>query len=111
MKKLASLLLAVFLGVSFMATSAMADPAKGQKLYLKYMKDIIGMNGAKFAAKHTQEEWTALFDKDGEGFKKEFGTSDKAKKFFEGEKFKTMLPDLKDFAVEYASDSGNVPSC
>lgn len=107
MKKFASLLLAIFLGLSFVTTTAMADAAKGQKLYLKYMKKILGMNGAKFAAQHTQDEWEELFEDDAAGFKKKFGPN----KFFDGEKFKKIAPHIKDFAIEYASDSGNVPSC
>lgn len=111
MKKLMSLIVSGFLMLSVLSTSAMADPAKGQKLYLKYLKSVTEMNGAKFAAKHTQDEWEELFADDGAGFKKEFGVNEKAQKFFEGEKFKQIMPHIKDFAIEYASDSGNVPSC
>ena len=111
MKKFSSLILSGFLMASVLSTSAMADPAKGQKLYLKYLKKTVGFNGAKFAAKHTQDEWEELFENDGEEFKKEFGSNDKTKKFFEGEKFKKIMPHIKDFVIEYASDSGNVPSC
>ena len=111
MKRVTGLLLAIFLGLSLATSTALADPAKGQKLYLKYMKKTTGMNGAKFAAVHTQDEWEELFENDGEGFKAEFGTSDRAKKFFEGAKFKKIMPHIQDFVIEYASDSGNVPSC
>ncbi len=111
MKRVTGLLLAIFLGLSLATSTALADPAKGQKLYLKYMKKTTGMNGAKFAAVHTQDEWEELFEEDGAGFKKEFGTSDRAKKFFGGKKFEKIMPHIKDFVIEYASDSGNVPSC
>ena len=37
-----------------------ADAAKGQKLYMKKMKASCGFSGAKFAAKHTVDEWTAI---------------------------------------------------
>ncbi len=93
------------LGVA--ATSLSADAVKGQKLFSKILKDPCGMTGAKFAAKHTQDEW------------KELKTSGK----FEAEVIK-ICPNVKagdlspsaieniiDFSIEFASDSGNVPSC
>jgi hypothetical protein len=49
MKKVIGLLVSAFLLLGLMSTSAMADAAKGQKYYLKYMKDGSGLNGAKFA--------------------------------------------------------------
>ena len=65
------------------------------------------MTGAKFAAKHTQDEWKEL----------------KASGKFEAEVIK-ICPNVKagdlspsaieniiDFSIEFASDSGNVPSC
>ena len=93
------------LGVA--ATSLSADAVKGQKLFSKILKDPCGMTGAKFAGKHTQDEW------------KELKTSGK----FEAEVIK-ICPNVKagdlspsaieniiDFSIEFASDSGNVPSC
>ena len=93
------------LGVA--ATSLSADAVKGQKLFSKILKDPCGMTGAKFAAKHTQDEWKEL----------------KASGKFEAEVIK-ICPNVKagdlspsaieniiDFTIEFASDSGNVPSC
>jgi hypothetical protein len=111
MKKLASVILSVFIGSAFVSSMAFADAAKGQKLYLKYLKKSMGMNGAGFAALHTQDEWEEMFENDGEGVKalmKEKGVSES---FLNGDKFKKFMPHIKDFAIEYASDSGNVPSC
>ena len=31
--------------------------------------------------------------------------------FLKGDKFEKFMPDIKDFCIEFASDSGNVPSC
>lgn len=82
-----------------------ASVAQGQKLYLKKMKEACGINGAEFAKTHTQEVWKMI---------QEAGvfTTEVAK----------ICPNLKefeeawgesifDFAYEYASDSGHVPSC
>ena len=112
MKKLLALLVTAFFMASVVATSAFADPAKGQKYYLKFMKKTTGINGAKFAAQHTQAEWKTLFDGDAAAFIKEYSAKyPDAEKFLTGDKFKKFMPDIRDFAIEYANDSGNVPSC
>jgi len=77
----------------------------GQKYYLKEMKKPCGMNGAKFAAMHTQDEWEEIHNLGG----------------FEKEAIricphivniqKEGLVDLYAFSYAYAKDSGSVPSC
>ena len=63
-KKVLTLLAAAAL----MAASVHADALKGQKQYLKHLKPKFQMNGTKFAAQHTQDEWEELFeDKGGSG--------------------------------------------
>lgn len=110
MKKLLSLVIAGFLSLGLLSTSSFAEVAKGQTYYLKFFKDSLGMNGAKFAALHSQDEWKELF-KSGK-FEEEFGAKSEAlKTFFKGDKWPKMRDDVKDFAIEYANDSGNVPSC
>jgi len=105
MTKFTKLALAALLGMAVMTTSASADAAKGQKIYAKKLKETCGMNGAEFAKKHTQDEWTAIIE--GGKLADEIkticgdGASVKEKK----------LGDIGDFANEFASDSGNVPSC
>ena len=112
MKKVIGLLVTAFFVLGLMSTNAMADAAKGQKYYLKYMKNDSGLNGAKFATQHTQAEWKALFDGKGEKFIAEYSKKFPALEgFLKGEKFAKFMPDIKDFCLEYASDSGNVPSC
>jgi len=105
MTKFTKLAVAALFAFAVVGTTASADVAKGQKLYSKKLKGACGFTGAKFAGKHTQDEWEKI---------KEAG------KF--GEEAKNLCPkltkfkdkytnDLYDFAYEYASDSGNVPSC
>lgn len=111
MRKLSALLLATFLGLGLCVSTASADAAKGQKLYLKFMKGPTGLNGAQFAAQHTQAEWEALCADGGAGFIEEYSAKfPDAEKFLKG-KFKRFQPDICDFVINYASDSGNVPSC
>jgi hypothetical protein len=105
MTKFTKLALAALLGMAVMTTTASADADKGQKIYSKKLKETCAMDGGKFAAKHTQDEWTAIIEEEkladeitsicGEG------AAVKEKK----------LGDLGDFVTEFASDSGNVPNC
>jgi hypothetical protein len=95
-----------FVVMSLTATSASAGAEKGQKIYSKKLKKACGFNGAKFAAKHSQDEWEEI--KEGGKF------ADEIKKICPNanvDKIKKYLDDLYDFAYEYANDSGNVPAC
>ncbi len=107
MTKLLKIVLAgaLFLGVA--STTASADVVKGQKLFIKKYKKACGFNGAKFASKHSQDEWTAI--KEAGKFKEEFM---KICPEVKEEKLKDKyMPHIFDFSLEYANDSGNVPSC
>lgn len=105
MKKVLGLVASTVLLASLATTAASADPAKGQKLYLKKLKKACDINGAKMAAKHTQDEWKELKDSG--------KLEDEIKKICPNVKDvkDKYLPDLFDFFYEYGSDSGNVPSC
>ena len=105
--KLLKIIMAGTLALGIASTSLSADAVKGQKLFSKLLKEPCGMTGAKFAAKHSQEEW------------KELKTAGK----FEEEIIKicpnvkagdinaSVQENLSDFVIEFANDSGNVPSC
>jgi hypothetical protein len=109
MKKL--LLIIAIITTSIYAIET-GSPNKGQKIYVKKLKKITGINGAKMAAKHSQEEWEELFEGKGDLFISELSKDfPKKVKFFKNKKFKKYLPDLKAFFIEYANDSGNIPSC
>jgi len=104
-KEVLSMLATGLLIASVASTSVMANPSKGQKIYLKKIKKSCGMNGADMASKHTQDEW--------ESFKENGTLEDELKKTCPNLKDvkDKYLPDLFDFFYEYGSDSGNVPSC
>ena len=110
-----SLIKVIILGAllgSMGSSVLMADVKKGQKHYLKTFKSKFKMNGVKFATLHTQEEWNQLFENEGEAFKKEFSQAyPKSKKVLSNPKVWKKLQHVRDFAIEYASDSGNMPSC
>ena len=104
MNTITKLALATLLGTALFSTTATADVKKGQKLYMKKMKAKCGYSGAKFAGNHTQAEWEAK--KDTAAFKAE------AAKLCPGLELKDKYVEhIYDFSHEYASDSGNVPSC
>ena len=104
MTKFTKLALVALFGMAVMTTTASADAAKGQKLYQKKLKEPCGMTGADFSAKHTQDEWKEIFDAG--KMAEEIGT------ICNGASVKDkILPFIYDFAYEFASDSGNVPSC
>lgn len=97
------------LAILVCVSSAQADIKKGQKAYLKQCKKCHG-NGTKGSAMQTQDGWTAAFENDAEVFKK-WHAGTKGEKYTNSKKFKRSAPHLKDFLFQYASDSGNVPSC
>jgi len=105
MKKIAKIALAATIFLTLSATTANADSAKGQKLYAKKLKKACGMNGAKMAAKHTQDEWDDL----------KGNLKDEIKSVCPKVKDKALkdkyLKHYFDFFHNFASDSGNVPSC
>ena len=101
MKKI---LLTSLIGLGLLSSVAYADINKGKKIYMKKMKAACGFSGAKFATKHTQDEWEKI--KGAGKFKEE------AQKICPGLKLKDKyVNDVYDFSYEFASDSGNVPSC
>lgn len=106
MTKFTKLALVALFGMAMLTTTASAgDAGKGLKLYSKKLKSVCEMSGADFAKKHTTDEWTAIID--GGKMAAEItaicGDDAKIKD--------KLVPFIGDFAVEYSSDSGNVPSC
>jgi hypothetical protein len=105
-------ILSIIAIAALLSSSVYADVKTGQKTYLKLLKNKFNMNGTKFAAEHTVEEWTELFNNNAEGFIKEYSTKfPNAEATLTNIENKDKLQDIGDFAKEYGSDSGNVPSC
>ncbi|RRJ82788.1 hypothetical protein [Aestuariirhabdus litorea] len=107
MKKLIILSMSLIL-----STPTMADADKGQKYYLKYLRPYFDYNGQVFATQKTQNEWKEDFKEDAKIFIKEFSKKHpNAEEFLNGAKFQKMAPHIGDFAIKYASDSGQLPNC
>ncbi|PHO09124.1 cytochrome C [Malaciobacter canalis] len=90
---------------SMFTISAQADALKGQKIIIKKLKKDCGFTGAVLAKKHTQDEWKAKFESK--------TLNDEILKICPKAKplKNSYLPHVYDFLYNYASDSGNVPSC
>lgn len=111
MNTLGKLTLATVAACGLLVSTASADAAKGQKLYSKKLKEVCGMTGAKFAASHTQMEWE-MAKEDGKLTEVFTEVCPAGEKIFSGAKFKKKYEShIYDFVIEFASDSGNVPSC
>jgi len=88
---------------------------KGQKTYVKKCRKCHGV-GQKIAASKRMKEWKVLLNKKNKGAElaKIHLDSEKAKKshqYFNSKKYRKRARHLRDFMVEYAKDSGNVPAC
>ncbi len=105
--KLSKILLASTLILGLASTSLVADVVKGQKAYIKLLKEPCGMDGAKFALKHTQAEWKKI-KADGKAEEEIIKICPNVKA---GDVKENLLEHIMDFSIEFASDSGNVPSC
>jgi len=104
MQKIIKLTLVTLLGLSLLSSTALADADKGQKIYSKKLKASCGMKGSDFASRHTQDEWRDIFEAG--------QLDDEIRNTCQGVELKEKaIPFIYDFVYEYASDSGNVPSC
>jgi hypothetical protein len=107
-KKMTKIQKAVFVaiaGIGFLSTVAFADVNKGQKIFIKEMKPPCGFDGGTMAKKHTQAEWKAIYDagKLNDELIKQCPKAAPLKDSY--------IEHVFDFLHNYASDSGNVPSC
>ncbi|MEJ2372862.1 MAG: cytochrome C, partial [Sulfurimonas sp.] len=66
MKKTTSLLLTALMASSVLSTSVVADPAKGQRVYLKKLKGVCkkaGLrNGADLSKKKNRKDWESIHE-------------------------------------------------
>lgn len=94
------------LSLGLVAVESRADSELGQKYYVIYMKEETGLKGSVFTKQHTQAEWKALFDHNGEKFAAEYGKKYPAlKAFLKSNDFQEVRIDIRDFCIEYAKDT------
>ncbi|MBY6198124.1 hypothetical protein [Vibrio hangzhouensis] len=98
--------------LSLLANGAYADAAKGQEYYLEHLRPLFGYNGEEFATQHLKVEWKRYFKKDAAKFIKKYSKKHpESAEFLASDEFQTIAPDIRDFAIKYAADSGELPAC
>ena len=105
--KLLKIIMAGTLALWITSSTLSTDALKVQKLFNTLLKEPCGMTGAKFAAKHSQEEWKAL--KESGKFEEELIKICPSVKA--GDIKESLQEHIIDFSIEFANDSGNVPAC
>lgn len=106
----------VFIALSILILSfSSADAAiyKGQKEFVKQCTKC-HESGQTFVSKYKMKEWKKMMDKKGKPLADMHLANPEAKKswkYFSSSKYTKKSKDLKQFLMEYAKDSGNVPAC
>lgn len=94
-------------------TNSSAAIYKGQKVFVKECVQCHD-EGQAFIAKKKIRAWKKLMRKKGKPLADLHIKSEDAKdswKYFKSKKYTKKTKHLKQFLVEYAKDSGNVPAC
>jgi hypothetical protein len=110
MKKIMLLLLSVMFLSLIPANAAIY---KGQKVFVKRCLSC-HEGGQSFVAEYKIKVWKKLMKKKGKSLAKLHLKDKKAKKswkYFKSKKYTKKSKHLKQFVIEYAKDSGNVPAC
>ncbi len=96
-----------------LSTSSSAAVYKGQKVFVRKCVEC-HIKGQAFVALKSQDEWEEMMEDNGTPLKDIHLDDDEAVdswKYFKSKKYTKKVKHLKDFLMEYASDSGNVPAC
>jgi cytochrome c2 len=94
-------------------TSADAAIYKGQRIFIKKCLKCHDA-GQNFVSKYRMRQWKKLMKNKGKPLAELHLNSEKAKKswkYFKSKRYFKKSKHLKQFLVEYAKDSGNVPAC
>jgi len=110
----------IFMSLAFFTVlSSQAALYKGQREYMKVCMKC-HVDGEAFVSSKKKRTWKKYMKKKGlklankhlksKKFKEEKKYK-KYKKYFKSKKYKKRTKHIKQFVVEYAKDSGNVPAC
>jgi len=97
----------------FSLTSSNAAVYKGQRIFVKKCLKC-HKKGQNFVNEYKMKHWKKLMKKKGKSLAELHLKSEKAKKswkYFKSKRYSKKSKHLKQFLVEYAKDSGNVPAC
>ena len=107
-------LLLLFLTVTFLTlTVANASLYRGQRIFVKKCLKC-HTEGQDFIKTYKMKYWKKVMRKKGKKLAEIHLKSEKAKKswkYFKSRRYSKKSKHLKQFLVEYAKDSGNVPAC
>lgn len=115
MRKVLAMFFSVLLltGSLAYAKASKADVDKGQKIYVKHLKEAFGdMKAADFTKTKNSFEWRGYFSNNGKKFAEEFSkTYPKAAEYLKSKDFQEHAKYLQAFAMSFSKDSGALPSC
>ena len=97
----------------FMISPSEAAIYKGQRIFVKKCLRC-HTSGQNFVASYKMRKWKKFMKKKGKPLARIHLKSRKARKswkYFKSRKYYKKSKHLKQFLVEYAKDSGNVPAC
>ncbi len=97
----------------FFLTPSSAAIYKGQRVFVKKCLKCHGA-GQNFVNRYKMRKWKKWMKKKGKPLAKLHLKNKKAKKswkYFKSKRYTKKSKHLKQFLVEYAKDSGNVPAC
>ena len=86
---------------------------KGEKYFKKNCLSCHG-KALKFVTEKEYDKWRKYFSENGDILYDLHDDSDEAidaMKYFRSEKYRRSIKHYKDFFLEYASDTGNIPAC
>jgi len=110
MKKLIFILLSLTI---LTLTTSNAAIYKGQRIFVKKCLKC-HESGQAFISQYKMKKWKKYMKKKGKPLAELHLKNKKAKKswkYFKSKKYSKKSKHLKQFLVEYAKDSGNVPAC
>jgi len=90
-----------------------ASVYKGQKYFKKKCLSCHG-KALVFVTEKSYEEWTKYLDVNGDviyDLHKNNKEAASSMKYFNSEKYRKSIGHFRDFFLEYANDTGNIPAC
>lgn len=109
MKKL--IFLTIILTITF--SSLNGSIYKGQRYFQKKCLSCHG-KALKFVTERTYDEWEEYLAEDGDvmyDIHKDNGAAEASMEYFNSRKYRRSMRHFRDFFLEYASDTGNIPAC
>jgi hypothetical protein len=106
-------LLLILISVMLFSLSSEAAIYKGQRIFIKKCLKC-HKEGQNFIAKYKMKKWKKWMKHKGKPLAELHLKNEKAKKswkYFKSKKYAKKSKHLRQFLVEYAKDSGNVPAC